>query len=366
MADSLIAVYGATGFTGRLVAGQLARRGRAFIASARSSAKLADLVEELAAEHDACVEARVASVDQPDSLDAMLEGVDVLINCAGPFVDVGPPVVEAAVRNGVHYLDTTGEQPHMKWVESVLDKPAADAGVALVPGCAYEYAAGDFAARVATKMGARHLGICYAVRDMKMSHGTKKSVARAILGEGVTFVGGKLQRRRPAYRLFEVPLPGGRTVTGAWFPGGEPLTVPRYADVEQVEDCLAVGGAAGRALRLAMPVVDGLLAVARGVLPVAVSAAESAIDQVIEWTDGNPHAGQGRPEFLAVAFDARDSQFYAAVSGTDVYGVTARIIVEAASRLLAEPPSVVGFTSPAALFEARNFVEACGMSLIER
>ncbi len=346
-----IALYGATGFTGRLVASELAARGEAFVVSGRRAQKL----DALAAEHpNADVETRVATIDQPQSLDAMLEGVEVLINCAGPFTDLGPPVAEAAVRNGAHYFDTTGEQPFIKWAQTNLDEKAARQGVVVVPSCAYEYATGDFAARVAVDSGARHLGICYAVRDFAMSRGTKKSVVRSVSNEGYTFVDGHLQRRKPAYRLFDVPLPGGRRVTGAWFGGGEPLTVPRYADVEQVENCLAVGKTTGRLMRLASPLI-----------PAVAGAAESLLDKLVDVVGGDPDSQERSPEFAAVAFDPRSSQMYAAVTGTYVYPTTARIIVEAARRTIASPPEEGGFSSPAALFDVRDFIESVGLTLIE-
>ena len=59
---------------------------------------------------------RVASVDDHASLRALLDGADVLINCAGPFTFAGEPVVRAAVDAGVHYVDSTGEQPFIRMV----------------------------------------------------------------------------------------------------------------------------------------------------------------------------------------------------------------------------------------------------------
>src|SRR5690554_4686794 len=105
-----IAVYGATGFTGKLVVRELVTRVDSFIIAGRTQAKLDALAAEIRASHDVVVQTRQASVDYAASLDAMLDGVDVLINCAGPFCDVGLPVVAAALRNEVHYFDTTGEQ----------------------------------------------------------------------------------------------------------------------------------------------------------------------------------------------------------------------------------------------------------------
>lgn len=52
---------------------------------------------------------RTATIGDADSLDAMLEGVQFIVNCAGPFLDTASPLVEAALRARVHYLDLTAE-----------------------------------------------------------------------------------------------------------------------------------------------------------------------------------------------------------------------------------------------------------------
>jgi hypothetical protein len=349
-----IALYGATGFTGGLVARELAEAGMPFVASGRSLDKLDRLVEELGRDYDVAVVAKQADVGDEHSLDAMLEGVSVLINCAGPFSDIGPPVVEAAVRNGVHYFDTTGEQSFMKWVQRELSDRARGKQIALVPGCAYEYAVGNFAAKLATTLGARRLGICYSVSGMGMSHGTKKSIVRVLSAKGYTFVDGHLEARKPAYRLFDVPLPGGRNVKGAWFPGGESLTVPLFAQVSQVESCLAVGGATARLMKLASPVIDTIADTVGGLA-----------ERVIEMTSGDPHAQGEEASFVVSAFDPESSHFYAAVTGQDPYDVTASIIVEAARRTLASPPEEGGFTSAAALFDVRDFLATIGLKIVE-
>jgi short subunit dehydrogenase-like uncharacterized protein len=75
----LVAVFGAYGHTGRFVVAELAARGYVPVLSGRN----ARMLEELAQEQG--LEARVASVDDPASLDRALAGTAAVINCAGPF-----------------------------------------------------------------------------------------------------------------------------------------------------------------------------------------------------------------------------------------------------------------------------------------
>lgn len=351
MAD--IVLYGATGFTGNLVAEQLAAADVSFALAGRNSRKLETLANRLATGFDSEVETRVASVDDRGSLNAMMSGAKVLINCAGPFSDVGKPVVECAVKNGLHYLDTTGEQHFMKWVQTRLAGDAIEDDLVLMPGCAFEYATGNCAASVALEKGAHHLGICYATRGMAMSHGTKMSVVRSIAAPGFGYDHGSLEHRRAAYRSYDVPFPDGRVKKGLFFPGGEPLTVPQMGDVKTVESVLATSPPAAQLLNFLSPV-----------LPTVLGALSGLIDRLIRLTSGDPHELGARPDFLVIAFDPRNSEFFCAVAGKDPYDVTSRIIVEAAARLARGEGEAAGFVQIPDVFDTRDFLDSVGLSLI--
>jgi short subunit dehydrogenase-like uncharacterized protein len=130
-----IAVYGATGYTGRLVVAELARAEADFIVSGRSPEKLEALREEFELQ----TPARAARIDDHASLRGLLGDCAVVIDCAGPFVKYGEPVLSAAVETGTHYLDTTGEQPYMKMAFERYGPGAARAGVAVIPAMGFDY-----------------------------------------------------------------------------------------------------------------------------------------------------------------------------------------------------------------------------------
>src|SRR5687767_5757329 len=100
-----VSLFGATGFTGRLTAQALARRGVSFAIAGRDREKL----ERLADEFEPRPDVRVAAVGDVHALAAALEDVKVLITCVGPFTELGDTAVEAALRARVHYIDSTGE-----------------------------------------------------------------------------------------------------------------------------------------------------------------------------------------------------------------------------------------------------------------
>lgn len=354
MTQKTIAIYGATGFTGQLVAHELANHNVRVVISGRNHQKLQVLADEIFAAHGAKFVIRVAAVDDTNSLDALLHDVDALINCAGPFSDYGAPIAEAAIRNKVHYLDTTGEQGYMNWLLEECDEKAAKAGVALLSACAFEYAVGDFAAEYALREGAVHIAVCYAARNMGTSRGTKKSALRALSGKGLTYLHGRLVERRPAYRLFDVPFPGGSTKKAVWFPGGEALQVPRRGGVTWVESCIVMGENTAH-----------LMATISGAIPALVKLTRPLTDKLIGMSSDDPYENsKGEPSFLVIAFDPRTGEPLATLRGGDPYIVTAKIIVEAATRVVQKTPIVVGFTSAAALFDADSFLEAVGISAV--
>src|SRR3954451_18259480 len=147
MRSRVIVLYGPTGYTGRLVTRELVDAGADFVLGGRNAEKLSALSRELGQG----APTRVASVDDDTSLRALLDGADVLINCAGPFTHAGEPVVRAAVEAGVHYIDSTGEQTFIRTVFDRYGAAAESRGVALVPACGFDYVPGDCIARIAAR-----------------------------------------------------------------------------------------------------------------------------------------------------------------------------------------------------------------------
>lgn len=125
-----IAVYGAYGHTGRFVLDELRRRGFTAVACGRDVARLRELTAATG------IETRVASVDDPATLDAAFADVVAVLHCAGPFLDTAAPVLDAALRARIHYLDVAAEQ---RAVTDTLarDADARAAGVSVVPAMAF-------------------------------------------------------------------------------------------------------------------------------------------------------------------------------------------------------------------------------------
>src|SRR5215468_194370 len=141
--DAVVAVFGATGYTGRLIARELRQHEVPLLLGGRDAGKLHALAAQLGG-----AETQVAVVGDQASLDTLARRARVLINCVGPFVDLGEPVVRAAIAAGAHYVDTTGEQPFLYGM-LVHDTWAKSQNVAVVPALAFEIALSDCGAALA-------------------------------------------------------------------------------------------------------------------------------------------------------------------------------------------------------------------------
>lgn len=120
-------IYGAAGYTGRMVAQRAAAAGTPLILAGRSAAPLAALATSLDEPH------RVFALDDDAAIDRALDDVGVLLNCAGPFARTADALMRACIRHGVHYLDVAAELDGYRLAEA-LDAEARAAGVMLLSG----------------------------------------------------------------------------------------------------------------------------------------------------------------------------------------------------------------------------------------
>lgn len=143
-----VIVYGASGYTGRLVAEYLREYNLPFIAAGRNAGRLEEAMRCVPGidtiEHEICeVEHTV------DALTELFSGAKVVCNTVGPFALYGAEVVEACINAGCHYLDTNGEQDWMIRCDESWGEPMAELGLLLSPGIAQMYTTGEIAANIA-------------------------------------------------------------------------------------------------------------------------------------------------------------------------------------------------------------------------
>jgi short subunit dehydrogenase-like uncharacterized protein len=350
-----IVLYGATGYTGRLVVEELERRGLDYVLSGRDEEKLARLAGERGAPM------RVAPMDDARALRELLADASAVISCAGPFTLAGHALVRAAVDTGTHYVDSSGEQPFIKLVFDNHGAAAERAGVALVPALGFDYAPGDCIARLTARghEPLEELVLAYAVRGFGMSRGTMRSGLEIAKGGDVVYEDSDW---RPApfgiFRAsFDFPEPIGREVMSR-YPSGEVITVPRHTRTKRVVSMVTASTMAPHpalspilpyalpplALSLRTP-LRGVLNRAIGVLPEGPSEAER---RGAEFT------------IVAVARGENGSERRGVVRGVDVYGLTAVSLVHGVELMSAPGYDRAGALAPAAAYDPEAFLNYLG------
>lgn len=124
-------LYGATGYTGRLIARRAAAEGLRPVLAGRNAAKLVPLAAELSLEH------RVFGLGEPAAIRRGLDGVTAVAHCAGPFARTAVPMATACIETGTAYLDITGEIDVFEALHR-LGPRARAAGVTLLPGAGFD------------------------------------------------------------------------------------------------------------------------------------------------------------------------------------------------------------------------------------
>ncbi len=124
-------IYGATGYTGELIAREAARQGMTPIVAGRNPLRIETLGKSLG------LAARVLVLDDPAAITAGLDGITLVLNCAGPFCATAEPMIQACLARRIHYLDITGEIDVFERAQA-LDAQALAAGVVVCPGVGFD------------------------------------------------------------------------------------------------------------------------------------------------------------------------------------------------------------------------------------
>lgn len=351
--DGPIALYGATGYTGRLVAAELAAAKADFVLSGRNRGKLESLAEEL----DGNVAVQAAALDDDVALRSFLADCAAVIDCAGPFIRHGEPVLRAAVETETHYLDTTGEQAYMQMAFDRYGPEADAAGVAVIPAMGFDYVPGDMLASLTARgMGELdEIALSYTWRGFQPSHGTARSALEILSGEDVEWRNLKWQPTSGGLGRgsFEFPEPIGRERM-IRYPSGEQITVPRHVATRNVRTTMNAaafgppGMAAGVQL-LGRPLGLALRTPLKRLLYAAIS----------RLPEGPTPDQRAAMRFTIVCDATRDEErSRGVISGRDVYGLTAAVVTKGALIAAGRGFSAAGALAPSQAFDPEDFLAA--------
>jgi hypothetical protein len=259
-----------------------------------------------------------------------------VINCAGPFATTAAPVIEAALRAGIPYVDVAAE------IEANLDtfahfsERARAAGTVIVPAMAFYGGFGDLLATAA--MGewtaADEAHIAYGLSGWHPTAGTRAAGAVSRERRGgrrVRYANGQLEYRQDAPPTLEWPFPdpmGPRAVIGE-FSMADVVTVPSHLAVPEVRTYMTVEAA--------------------GELSAPDTPAPRAVDE----------RGRSEQTFVVdVVVRSAGAERRAVARGRDIYAVTAPLVVEAVDRILTGRTRTVGVASAGKIFDAPDFLRA--------
>jgi short subunit dehydrogenase-like uncharacterized protein len=353
---SPIAVFGATGWTGSQIARLLNARQKSLVLVGRNEAKL----EQLASSLKGDTPIHLADPFSSDTLEAAFADASIVLNTVGPFGDFGEPVVKAALAQGCHYLDTTGEQAFMARIRANDDGRARSAHRAVICGQAFEYAIGTCAAAMALDgVG----GSCdlletyYWTKGGQISPGTAKSIVLAMGQPALAWEYGRLVTEAVGAHVGEISFPGeNRTRHGLSFGGGTALCAQALGDVGQARSYLVMGERLIRRIRRwgwLRPALRSNL---------VRKLANHGIDRRLPAPSDDAHF-----KVLAHAVNASKSHTVV-VSGTGPYQITAAIAVEGAIRLQDANNTAEGVISTPEAFPASDFLASLapfGVSVTE-
>ena len=335
MARPAVVVYGAYGHTGRFVVDEVRRRGYVQVLSGRDAAALRALASKYG------LDARPASVTDPAALDRALAGASAVVNCAGPFATTAAPVIEAALRAGIPYVDVAAEiEANLDTFTRFADRAAA-AGAIVVPAMAFYGGLADLLATAA--MGdwtaADEAHIAYGLSGWHPTAGTRAAGAISHQRRGgrrVRYAEGRLEYHdaEPRTVRWSFPDPTGPREVIDEFSMADVVTLPSHLSIGEVRGYMTVEAATDLSAPDTPP-------------PVA--------------TD---RQGRSAQTFLVdVVVRLGDRERRAVASGQDIYAVSAPLATEAVDRILTGRTRSVGVASAGKIFDAADFLRALSAEL---
>ena len=356
MATKPVVVYGASGYTGRLICEYLREFNVPFIAAGRDKARIAEVLDKVPG-LDTVAREIVEVEHQVAPLTELLSGARVVCNTVGPFAQHGGEVVEACIATGCHYLDTTGEQDWLIQCDETYGQRMADKGLLLAPSVAQMYTTGEIAAQLCLETpGLDTLDILVFWKGMPTIASTRTILVNAALAKAHYLVqnedvewpadAGRYSVTVPGQHEAGLALPWGGTSHPVWFKRD-----PRVANVR------VLGGVFNRALMLGVPqIVTAAMAQIEGLSDDDKYKALS--EQAAAVMNQMPPRESTRVNTSLDSVHASGpiARAHCVIHGNCNYKQTGVLQAYAAYSLLQQPPKRVGFASGCQAFGHRELL----------
>jgi len=333
-------IYGASGYTGELIAREAIKRRLKPILSGRSQAKVEPLAKELG------LTFRTFSLEDKKSLEYTLKEVDFVLHCAGPFSLTSKPMVEACLRTGKHYLDITGE---IAVFEALVrrDKRAKEAGIMIMPGVGFDVVPSDcLALHLKNRLpSATHLTLAFYGLG-KISHGTQATMTMNVGKGGAVRQNGEIVNVPAAWKTREIDF-GEFTKTGVTIPWGDVSTAFYSTGIPNIEVYTVLPEANLRMLKLSRYI---------GWLLATKPAQRFLQKQIPAGGPNEQERAKGKTFLWGEATDAEGNRVEARLQCPEGYTLTALTALNIAEKILAGNYQT-GFQTPAKVYGADLILE---------
>jgi short subunit dehydrogenase-like uncharacterized protein len=248
-----VVVYGASGYTGRLVCEYLREYGLPFVAAGRSSDRVQSAMDRNVPGIETADHEVVAVEHTVEALTELFSGARVVCNTVGPFAKYGHEVVQACIDAGCHYVDTTGEQDWTIACDEDYGQRMAEKGLLLAPGIAQMYSTGEIAANLALETpGLDTLDILVLWKGYPTIASTQTIFVNAALSKAFFLEQHEYVEWPADGGLYDVVVPG-QHQTGLALPWGGTSHPVWFKRDPRVANVKAVGGVFDRQLMQGVP-----------------------------------------------------------------------------------------------------------------
>ncbi|WP_375418000.1 saccharopine dehydrogenase family protein [uncultured Hymenobacter sp.] len=342
-------LYGATGYTGELLAREAVRRGLRPILAGRNAAAVRALAEALDLPWRAC------ALDDAARLDTVLGEVACVLHAAGPFAHTSAPMVAACLRTGCHYLDITGEIDVFEALAG-HDAAARAAGILLLPGVGFDVVPSDCLARHLKDRlpTANRLTLAFRGLGVGISHGTQATMLLGAGAGGTVRRNGALIPTPPAWKTRHIDFGSGPKLA-VTIPWGDVATAFYSTGIPDVEVFMAASPSAVALLR-ASRYAGGLLS-------------SGPVQRFLQGRipAGGPDAtqrAQGRTQLYGEVSDKQGRRVAARLSGPEGYTLTVLAALHITEKVL-RGDYQPGFQTPARCYGAGLVRELPGVKGFE-
>jgi short subunit dehydrogenase-like uncharacterized protein len=341
-----VVVYGASGYTGRLVCEYLREYNIPFIAAGRSAEKIQTAMQSNVAGIETASYDVVEVKHSTEALTQLFKGASVVLNTVGPFAKFGHEVVQACLAAKCHYSDTTGEQDWLITLDQEYGGRFAAAGLLLSPGLAQMYTTGEIAAQLCLETpGLDTLDIAVFWGGSPTIASTQTILVNAAMAKAYYLEQNQYVEHQPDAGLYNLTIPGQHEAALAlpWGGTSHPVWFKRDPRVANVK---VLGGVFNKPLMQGVPqIVGAALKATEGMNPedryVALAKTAATVMNTMPPRE-NPRINKSVDSVHASGPLARA---HCVIFGNCNYKQTGLLQAYAAASLLQQTPKRVGFAS---------------------